>query len=452
MSFGANILSILVSSLLTFVIPRYFGVSHYGYWQLYLFYVSYAGLFHLGIQDGVFLRYGGQHYKNLNKEQLHSQFVLFMALEMFFSILVFSIVMIVVQDNSELFVWGGFVLCLIIYLPNTFMQYLMQSTGKVKEYAAALMIEKIVLFVLVVGIITTGLEKFQYLIGADLFAKLSALVYMLWQNRSIVFGKWLGIKLALEETKANLSAGFFLLIANLADSLILGFTRFAVKTSWDIETFAHVSLILSLCSFVLIFITAAAQIIYPELKRMALDKLPFLYQFFDKTALLVLFFIPLLYNPVKMILTAWLPDYTASLRYMIFTIPLCIFQSKSILLLSTFYKVLRKEKRLLLVNLISVGIAVAMTCLAVWGTHNIELTMAVAAVAVAFRCLMQELYLRKLLNIQIGFSILCETVLGFGFMILNLWMESMAFYIYLTLYVIVAIHLTKTMKRMWNKR
>lgn len=451
MSFGANIFSILVSSFLTFVIPKYFGVSQYGYWQLYLFYASYCGIFHFGIQDGIFLRYGGQYYKTINKELLHSQFVIFMMMEMTFSIIVISIATMLIQNHSELFVWYGFAFCLVIYLPNTFMQYLMQSTGRVKEYAIALILEKFVIFILAMGIIIARIEKFQYLIIADLSAKFLALIYIIWQNHSIVFGKWLGIHPALQETKANLTAGFFLLIANLTDSLILGFTRLAIKTFWNIQVFAHISLVLNFYSFILIFIIATAQIIYPELKRTDPEKLSFFYQLGDKVILLTLFFIPILYSPIKNMLSAWLPEYAISFRYMIFIIPMCIFQSKSILLLSTFYKVMRKERNLLLVNLASVGIAFIMMSLAIRIFHSITLTMAAATISILFRCLMQELFLKKILNTKIGFSLLSEFMLGLGFILLHLYAKHMAFYIYSICYALTSINLLKSIKRMWKK-
>ena len=43
------------------------GVEKYGYWQLYLFYTSYVGFFQLGWNDGIYLRYGGEDYNNLDK-------------------------------------------------------------------------------------------------------------------------------------------------------------------------------------------------------------------------------------------------------------------------------------------------------------------------------------------------------------------------------------------------
>ena len=46
-SLGTNALSFLISALTTFVVPKLLGATNYGYWQLYLFYVSYIGILFL---------------------------------------------------------------------------------------------------------------------------------------------------------------------------------------------------------------------------------------------------------------------------------------------------------------------------------------------------------------------------------------------------------------------
>ena len=60
-TFSANIIILLISGVLTLVVPKLLGPEEYGYWQLYVFYMSYVGLFHLGWCDGVYLRYGGRN-------------------------------------------------------------------------------------------------------------------------------------------------------------------------------------------------------------------------------------------------------------------------------------------------------------------------------------------------------------------------------------------------------
>ena len=73
-SLGTNALSFLISALTTFVVPKLLGATNYGYWQLYLFYVSYIGIFHFGWNDGIYLRYGGSNYNDLDKDSLYEQF------------------------------------------------------------------------------------------------------------------------------------------------------------------------------------------------------------------------------------------------------------------------------------------------------------------------------------------------------------------------------------------
>ena len=62
-SIGANLVTIMVSLIVTLILPKFISVEQYGYWQVYLFYTTYIGIFHLGITDGIYLRYGGKQYE-----------------------------------------------------------------------------------------------------------------------------------------------------------------------------------------------------------------------------------------------------------------------------------------------------------------------------------------------------------------------------------------------------
>ena len=68
--FSSNMITFLVSTTIVVFVPKYFGITEYGYIQLYLFYSSYAGFLLLGWNDGVHLRFGGYDYKELNFEKI----------------------------------------------------------------------------------------------------------------------------------------------------------------------------------------------------------------------------------------------------------------------------------------------------------------------------------------------------------------------------------------------
>ncbi|WP_413446107.1 lipopolysaccharide biosynthesis protein, partial [Bifidobacterium longum] len=60
-AFFAQGISMLISAMTSIFVPKIMGVEDFGYWQLFMFYASYVGFFHLGINDGVYLEQGEKH-------------------------------------------------------------------------------------------------------------------------------------------------------------------------------------------------------------------------------------------------------------------------------------------------------------------------------------------------------------------------------------------------------
>ena len=51
MAFSAQGLSLIISIMMSLVMPYFLGVVDYSYWQLYIFYIGYVGFFHFGLND-----------------------------------------------------------------------------------------------------------------------------------------------------------------------------------------------------------------------------------------------------------------------------------------------------------------------------------------------------------------------------------------------------------------
>ena len=45
-TFIANIFTMLISVIMTLILPKFLGVTEYSYYQLYIFFISYVGFFH----------------------------------------------------------------------------------------------------------------------------------------------------------------------------------------------------------------------------------------------------------------------------------------------------------------------------------------------------------------------------------------------------------------------
>ena len=71
----ANIIFLLVGIVSNFLLPKYLSIESYSYIKTYALYISYAGFFHLGYNDGMYLKYGGKKIENISKKDLSTNFL-----------------------------------------------------------------------------------------------------------------------------------------------------------------------------------------------------------------------------------------------------------------------------------------------------------------------------------------------------------------------------------------
>jgi O-antigen/teichoic acid export membrane protein len=58
----ANLLSLAVSLITSFLLPYFISIEDYGYWQLFILFTGYVGFFAFGFNDGVHLNYATYSY------------------------------------------------------------------------------------------------------------------------------------------------------------------------------------------------------------------------------------------------------------------------------------------------------------------------------------------------------------------------------------------------------
>ena len=224
-SFGytvlANGISMLVSAIASLIVPKLLMQEQYGYWQLYIFYISYIGFLHFGLQDGIYLRYGGEKYERLDKDLLHSQLIFLLMSECIIAVCIFGYSYFCVGDVSRKFIYYMVGVCAVVYLPNTLLQYILQMTGRIKEYSAILILEKSVYGVTLVIVLICRPSSFAPVVITDILGKIAALLYAGYVCRDIVKGKFVRLQVLLAELQQNYSAGIKLLVANIASLLVI---------------------------------------------------------------------------------------------------------------------------------------------------------------------------------------------------------------------------------------
>ncbi|MBS0941492.1 hypothetical protein JK161_01340 [Leuconostoc mesenteroides] len=434
---SSNLITLGISTIVILVVPKMIGVKEYGYWQLFLFYTNYTGLFSLGWLDGIYLRYGGRNYNELNKNLFHSQFWMLIFLQLIFVVTILGFGNFLISSEKDIFILNALSLYLLISTAQSFFKFVLQMTNRISEYSKLTILSNAIYFVSVILLLFLNFRNFQVLIAAFIFGNLVAMLYGLFvlkdlfirKNNIKFFWSW-------KESWNNISVGSQLLIANAAAMLIIGIVRMGIQRGWGVSTFGKVSLTLSISNLLMIFINAISLVIFPKLKRINPNKINELYSVVRDLLMPVVFIGMIIYFPISYLMPLWLPKYDSALIYMSVLFPMIAYQSKFEILSNTFMKVLRMERQLLFVNAITLILSFILTVISVFLLHNLTLTVFVIIIVMAIRSTISELYVKKKLNIKFSFEIFLETAMVVLFILMTWYLPI---FLALTGYILILL-------------
>lgn len=403
---GSNFISLFISTLVILIIPKLVGVAEYGYLQLYIFYSSYVFLANFGWNDGIYLRYGGQNYKDLNKPLFSSQFYMMTMFQILLSVCAIAAAMIF---KFQTFIFYSLIACMFLTNVRALLHYTMLATNRLQEHAKSNILDRLLYCVFIVLGLSLGMRNYEYLILADLLGKSISLIYAVYCCKDIVTQNINAFKFNRKETASNINAGIKLVFADVASILNIGIIRVGIERAWDVSTFGKVSLTLSISNMFMLFINAISLVLFPLLRRSDEGNYPKVYSAMRNILLALLFGVLILYWPLKLILSSWLPQYADSISYLSMLFPLCLYEGRMSLLVNTFLKTIRREKLMIQVNLLSLGFSALMVVVAIVIIRNLDLAVFTILLVSALKCMISEVKLTKLLGLSVNKELMIET-------------------------------------------
>lgn len=433
-AFSAQGISLILSVLMSLLVPKLLGITDFGYWQLFLFYVNYVGFTHFGLVDGVYLRLGGQHYRDLDFPLLGTQFWLLVAEQVLFGGIIAVGACLIESDPSRRFVWMMAALYMVVFNAVYYIGFILQATNHTRQFSISVMIDKAA-FILCVVVLMFFRQGFGAYVLCYTLTKAFALLYCAAVGRRIVFAPLMKPGPVVREALRNIAVGINLLLANMAGMLILGSGRFVVDGRWGIEAFGKFSFALSLTNFFLTFIGQVSMVLFPALRQTDERNLKSLYTAMRDGLGIVLSAIFLLYLPVKYLLGLWLPQYQVSLEYMAILLPLCTFDGKMQMLCNTYMKVLRKERVLLVINVIAFVISLLLSLIGAYWINDIFAVVIFMVVAIAVRSVIAEVYLARMMGLSVIKELAEEIALAVIFVCVTRFAPPLvAFFLFLAVY------------------
>lgn len=297
----ANIINLAIGLLNSFFLPKYLSVETYAMIKTYALYISYAGFFHLGYLDGMYLKYGGKKLNEVNDREYGTDFGNLLFME-FIAGVAIAVLSCLLRDPIILAFSFGMLLNNII----SCFQMLFQAVGEFKLYSSALNFKTIIAFFgsIILLFVFKSDNYISYVVCQVAAGIVPAIYLAIILNKRVNFLTNVSIKWS--EFKENISSGFVLMLGNFSSTMFTGIDRWFVKFFLTTKDFAIYSFATSVDSLVTVFITPIAITLYNTLcKEQNLDKIKQL-----KDMILVWgFIVAALAFPAKWIIEHFLTKY-----------------------------------------------------------------------------------------------------------------------------------------------
>lgn len=399
--FISQVVVLLASIVRTILIPKIISVEEHGYWQTYLLYVSYISIFYLGFNDGIYLRYAKMKRREMKDNKLSSTLFVFICvslIEMLIGILIVTLV--ASEPYKEIFI------LVLLNVPMTGLfgtiTYYLQITDKMKQYSIGVVIEKVLFIVLLIVSYTLGKISPYRIMFLDLFCVAFITIIILIRERRILLTLKPDIKMGIKEYSNNVKAGIKLMIGTYIALLFTGITKVFISAIAPIEQFSYYSFALSITNVVIVCIGTLGNAIYPQIVKREKEMFGYYYDYMNKSLNQIKPFIFYAYYAGCIAVSIILPAYKPALQFLGLMFIVVMLQVKINVINNTYYKLLRKEKRMLNDNLASL-IQLLIGCIILKDIYYIIIWQ---IVVMAYRVVRSEYRFRKKMKILKNYNVL----------------------------------------------
>lgn len=340
-----DIFTLLTGLLSVFFLPKVVSVEEYAYYRTFSLFITYAGMFHLGFSDGIYIKFGGEKFSSLNKSQISSYYKILMIIVSIFTIGLLSFSLI---NNNRLLVY--FSLYILPFNLIHFYKLLYRATGEFGKYSILQGLQSLLNLLPIVLFLILSFKKTDSLIVMQLiglfFIAILLNFYLVIKDHKNKQERKTQYKQSYFEIKSIITIGITVMIANVINTLFYSIDRWLVKMYFSTAEFAYYSFAVSILSLFLVLISSLTNFSYSFLARadknlqdtnIKNSKL--------KIYLLIFSFLFLnVYFLMELIIGIYLPKYIHSLSYISILFMTLPFMGVINVLYSNLYKAQKRLK------------------------------------------------------------------------------------------------------------
>lgn len=256
--FVANAINMIFSILTNLLLPKLLPVDAYADIKTFQLCLTYIGVLHFGFNDGMYLKYGGKDFYQIQSEDLKCNFS---TIQFAQTVLLIVGTLIGLSLGNKMLLFAA--LALMPYNMMNYFKSLYQACGEFKAYGRILNAGTAGIFVVnIVLLLFLKIENATYYILGYIF-----LYYIIWVWLAATIRKNTGVRFELKSIAAtelmeNIEQGFLLMLGNFSSTFITSMDRWFVKFLLDTVAFAQYSFAVSMENFLNVAITPLTTTLY----------------------------------------------------------------------------------------------------------------------------------------------------------------------------------------------
>jgi O-antigen/teichoic acid export membrane protein len=309
----ANLVSLVCNGFLSFLLPRWLSMEHYGYYRLFILYGGFSGILHLGLSDGALIRWAARSRQRMQAGIYHG--LVFLLLQ-HLALLAPAVVILFLWFRHQpwfFLVWAT-MLYAVIWNTALLGQFALQADKSFGLLSVVTIIQPALSLGIVIALNHWKHLTLETLLGAFIGAWLLAGIAIWGILLARYPGKMRSAGQVWQTGAYNICAGWSIMLAGLLTNLALSLDRFVVSLSFSIRDFAIYSLAATALAVVNSIILSVSRVVFPYLSDgLNLEKRRRAYDW-GESCLLTLWAISLAgYFPLRALIEGSLPAYLLSL-------------------------------------------------------------------------------------------------------------------------------------------
>ncbi len=356
--FASNIVCLITTLIIGFLLPKYVSTDTFAYYRTYTLYVAYVGLFHFGMINGIYLKFGSNSYKSIPKDKFKA-YTKILILSQIILGLVLILALISIMGITRKSIPLLFVALNIIFVNiNAYYSLINQFTLQFKRDSIIQLLSNFINLTVYLSFILSKSNNVVFLLlGISLS---NFVISFIWAklNQEIFDIKASINKERIAEVSYFIRTGFYVMISEFTGLIILSIDSVFVNLLFDTESFATYTFAISVITVLMQIIGLGSKLIFPYLKRTDIN---IVRQVYPILSILIIWFCGIISGSlfvIEIFIENLLPSYKGSIMIIYCLGILLIFRGPIELAYGNIYKVTGLVKEYLKNNIIALTIGI----------------------------------------------------------------------------------------------